>query len=232
MSIALLGRLVRRSSLQGRPGDAGRRGDRPRLRGDDRNPARRGAQRHHGPRLPDRLRGLPDQRPPAPGATARARFRTRPRRDAPLLDKGPLVIAGHRRRARRLGQAHLPDPGRGDRRRRRPLQRQGQAPDHSLGDGPLDARGRRLLVRAGGDQDRRQPDPADRVRAAATCRRPDQMPLDPRPRFAVAHYLTEPTIYRTLVLPPARKRLRPALAADPDRRVSPPRSTSPCARAT
>ncbi len=30
---------------------------------------------------------------------------------------------------------------------------------------------------------------------------PDQMPLDPRPRFAVAHYLTEPTIYRTWFFP-------------------------------
>ena len=37
-------------------------------RGDDRNPARRGTQRHHGPRLPDRLRRFPDQRPPAAGA--------------------------------------------------------------------------------------------------------------------------------------------------------------------
>ncbi len=30
---------------------------------------------------------------------------------------------------------------------------------------------------------------------------PDQMPLDPRPRFAVAHYLTEPTIYRKWFFP-------------------------------
>jgi hypothetical protein len=30
---------------------------------------------------------------------------------------------------------------------------------------------------------------------------PDQMPLDPRPRFAVAHYLTEPTIYRRWFFP-------------------------------
>ncbi len=30
---------------------------------------------------------------------------------------------------------------------------------------------------------------------------PDQMPLDPRPRFAVAHYLTEPTIYRAWFFP-------------------------------
>ncbi len=30
---------------------------------------------------------------------------------------------------------------------------------------------------------------------------PDQMPLDPRPRFAVAHYLSEPTIYRKWFFP-------------------------------
>jgi hypothetical protein len=30
---------------------------------------------------------------------------------------------------------------------------------------------------------------------------PDQMPLDPRPRFAVAHYLTNPTIYRKWFFP-------------------------------
>jgi hypothetical protein len=31
--------------------------------------------------------------------------------------------------------------------------------------------------------------------------RPDQMPLDPRPRFAVSHYLTDPTIYRAWFFP-------------------------------
>ncbi len=31
--------------------------------------------------------------------------------------------------------------------------------------------------------------------------RPDQMPLDPRPRFAVAHYLTNPTVYRKWFFP-------------------------------
>jgi hypothetical protein len=30
---------------------------------------------------------------------------------------------------------------------------------------------------------------------------PEQMPLDPRPRFAVAHYLTDPTIYRRWFFP-------------------------------
>ena len=31
--------------------------------------------------------------------------------------------------------------------------------------------------------------------------RPDQMPLDPRPRFAVSHYLTDPTVYRRWFFP-------------------------------
>ncbi len=31
--------------------------------------------------------------------------------------------------------------------------------------------------------------------------RPDQMPLDPRPRFAVAHYITDPSIYRRWFFP-------------------------------
>ena len=31
--------------------------------------------------------------------------------------------------------------------------------------------------------------------------KPDQMPLDPRPRFAVSHYLTDPTIYRRWFFP-------------------------------
>ncbi|MGB7588444.1 MAG: hypothetical protein WBM00_07010 [Solirubrobacterales bacterium] len=31
--------------------------------------------------------------------------------------------------------------------------------------------------------------------------RPEQMPLDPRPRFAVSHYLTQPTIYRRWFFP-------------------------------
>jgi hypothetical protein len=38
---------------------------------------------------------------------------------------------------------------------------------------------------------------------------PDQMPLDPRPRFAVAHYLTEPTIYRAWFFPQLDNALGP-----------------------
>ena len=39
--------------------------------------------------------------------------------------------------------------------------------------------------------------------------RPDQMPLDPRPRFAVAHYLAEPTIYRRWFFPQLDNALGP-----------------------
>ncbi len=53
-------------------------GDRLLGRGDDRDPAGGGAQRHHGPRLPARLRRLPDQRPPAARAHRPGRCRTRP----------------------------------------------------------------------------------------------------------------------------------------------------------
>jgi hypothetical protein len=38
---------------------------------------------------------------------------------------------------------------------------------------------------------------------------PDQMPLDPRPRFAVAHYLTEPSIYRRWFFPELDNALGP-----------------------
>jgi hypothetical protein len=38
---------------------------------------------------------------------------------------------------------------------------------------------------------------------------PDQLPLDPRPRFSVAHYLTTPTIYRTWFFPQLDNALGP-----------------------
>jgi hypothetical protein len=38
---------------------------------------------------------------------------------------------------------------------------------------------------------------------------PDQMPLDPRPRYAVAHYLTDPTIYRRWFFPQLENALGP-----------------------
>ena len=39
--------------------------------------------------------------------------------------------------------------------------------------------------------------------------KPDQMPLDPRPRFAVSHYLTDPTIYRRWFFPQLDNALGP-----------------------
>ncbi len=38
---------------------------------------------------------------------------------------------------------------------------------------------------------------------------PNQMPLDPRPRFAVAHYLTDPTVYRAWFFPQLENALGP-----------------------
>ena len=124
-----------------------------------------------------------------------------PERDAPLLDKGPAGPRRDRRRAGGLGEAHLPRPGGGDLARRRRLQRQGPPLDDRLGARALDLRRRRLLVRAGGDQDRRQPDPVTSSFGPLHLPKPDQMPLDPRPRFAVSHYLTDPTIYRRWFFP-------------------------------
>ena len=67
--------------------------------------------------------------------------------------------------------------------------------------GLLDADGRRLLVRAGGNEERRQPDPQIAAGAPCICRVPNQMPLDPRPRFAVSHYLIDATVYRKWFFP-------------------------------
>ncbi len=200
------GRLVHRPPLQGRPGDAGRRGDRPRRGGDDRNPARRGAQRHHGARLPARLRRLPDQRPPAAGARrwggpGRARARRAAARQR-TADHGR-----DRRRPRRLGEDHLPSSGCRDHPWRRHLQRPGPALDHRLGDGAADAGRRRLLVPAGGGQDRRQPDPDHQIRAAQPAEtRPDAA----RPAAALRrHRLHHRRDHLpALVLPRAGERLR------------------------
>ncbi len=178
-------RLVRRPPLQGGPGDAGRGGDRPRRRGDDRDPARRGAQRHHGPRLPDRLRRLPDQRPPATGAGRRARSQDAPERDAPLLDKGPLVLAGIAAGLAASVKLTFLVP----------------VVAIALGVIVFSGRGRRLTtawvlglsafvvggywyvraaIKTGGN-------PIPQIGFGPLhLPRPDQMPLDPRPRFAVA----------------------------------------------
>ena len=93
-----------------------------------------------------------------------------PERDAPLLDKGPLVIAGVAAGLAASVKLHVPDPGRRDHARRRHLQRQGAALHDRLGARPLGLRGRRLLVPAGDAQDRRQPDSRTRASGRCTCR--------------------------------------------------------------
>ena len=124
-----------------------------------------------------------------------------PERDAPLLDKGPLVMAGIAAGLAASVKLTFLVPVGGDRDRRGPLQRPRPALDHRLGDGPADA----SSSAATGTCGRRSRPAATRSRIPASGRcnlpTPDQMPLDPRPRFAVAHYLTDPTIYRKLVLP-------------------------------
>ena len=89
--------------------------------------------------------------------------------------QGPADRGRDRRRPGGLGQAHLPDPGRGDRRSAwSSSAASGRRLTTAWVMGLSMLCGRRLLVRAGGDQDRRQPDPADRLRAAApAAARPD-----------------------------------------------------------
>ncbi len=109
-------RLVRRPSLQGRAGDAGRLGARLLGRGDDRNPAGRGAQRRHGPRLPARLRRLPDQRAPATGAGG-GRGPGHARGRCPAARQGAADHRRDRGRDRDLGEAPAAGAGRRDRGR-------------------------------------------------------------------------------------------------------------------
>jgi len=135
------------------------------------------------------------RRAPAAGAV-----QDTPERDAPLLDKGPLVVAGiaaglaisvkltflipvvaitagvvvFSGRGRRLTTAWV------------------------LGLSTLAVGGYwylRALIKTGGN-----PIPQSKF-GPLQLPTPDQMPLDPRPRFAVAHYLTEPTIYRKWFFP-------------------------------
>ncbi len=198
-------RLVHRAPLRRRPGDPGRLGPGLRLRRNGRDPGRRGPQRHHGDLLPGRLRRLHRQRPPgAPWRIAGHRRRRRLRRpDRPR----PADPGRARRRARDLGQADDARAGGGNRRRGDPLQRPRAAhPDqHDAG-----ARRRAFGHRAATGS------------SATCCTRgnptpqigfgplnlpvPDQLPLDPRPRFSVAHYLFEPSTYRNWFFPSSRTR--------------------------
>ena len=123
-----------------------------------------------------------------------------PERDAPLLDRGPLVVAGIA-----AGLAIS-------------VKLTFLIPVVAIGLGVIvfSGRGRRLttawvlglttflvggywyvraMVKTGGN-----PIPTIGF-GPLHLPRPEQMPLDPRPRFAVAHYLTEPTIYRKWFFP-------------------------------
>jgi hypothetical protein len=123
-----------------------------------------------------------------------------PERDAPLLDKGPLVVAGI---AAGLAAS---------------VKLTFLIPVVAIGLGVIvfSGRGRRLttawvlglttfliggywyvraMIKTGGN-----PIPTIGF-GPLHLPRPEQMPLDPRPRFAVAHYLTEPTIYRKWFFP-------------------------------
>jgi hypothetical protein len=131
-----------------------------------------------------------------------------PEQDAPLLDKGPLVIAGI---AAGLAAS---------------VKLTFLIPVVAIGLGVIvfSGRGRRLTtawvlglstflvggywyvraaVKTGGN-------PLPQIGFGPLhLPRPDQMPLDPRPRFAVAHYLTQPTIYRRWFFPQLDNALGP-----------------------
>ena len=123
-----------------------------------------------------------------------------PERDAPLLDKGPLVLAGV---AAGLAAS---------------VKLTFLVPVAAIGLGVVvfSGRGRKLTtawvlglsafvvggywyvkaaIKTGGN-----PIPSTGF-GPLHLPRPDQMPLDPRPRFAVSHYLTNPTIYRHWFFP-------------------------------
>jgi hypothetical protein len=123
-----------------------------------------------------------------------------PERDAPLLDKGPLVLAGIA--AGLAGSVKLPL----------------LAPVGAIAVGMVlvSGRGRRLMTAAAIGIPAFVVGGYWYVRAAIhtggnpipqigwgplQLPRPDQMPLDPRPRFSVAHYLFEPTVYRKWFFP-------------------------------
>jgi hypothetical protein len=123
-----------------------------------------------------------------------------PERDAPLLDRGPLVLAGI---AGGLAAS---------------VKFTFLVPVVAIGLGVIvfSGRGRRLttawvlglstfvmggywyvraMIKTGGN-----PIPSTGF-GPLHLPRPDQMPLDPRPRFAVSHYLTDPTVYRHWFFP-------------------------------
>ncbi len=143
------------------------------------------------------------RRAPAEGAVQDA-----PERDAPLLDKGPLVMAGIAAGLAVSVKLPLLAP----------------VGAIALGMVLVSGRGRRLTtalsigvpafvvggywyvraaIHTGGN-------PIPQIGwGPLHLPRPDQMPLDPRPRFAVADYLFEPTIYRKWFFPQLDNALGP-----------------------
>jgi hypothetical protein len=135
------------------------------------------------------------RRAPATGAVQDA-----PERDAPLLDKGPLVLAGIAGGLAASVKLTFLVP----------------VVAIFVGVVVFSGRGRKLttawvmglstfvvgsywylraMIKSGGN-------PAPQVSfGPLNLPTPDQMPLDPRPRFSVSHYLTEPTIYRGWFFP-------------------------------
>ena len=135
------------------------------------------------------------RRAPSAGAVA-----DEPERDAPLLDKGPLVLAGVAAGLAASVKITFLIPvvaiflgvvvfsGRGRR----------WTTAWVLGLSAFVAGGYwyvRAALHSGGN-----PLPVSGF-GPLHLPQPDQMPLDPRPRFAVAHYLTDPTIYRRWFFP-------------------------------
>jgi hypothetical protein len=135
------------------------------------------------------------RRAPATGAVQDA-----PERDAPLLDKGPLVMAGIAAGlaasvkftflvpvvAITIGVVVFSGKG-----RRWTTAWVMAAPMLVVGGYWY----LRAMVKTGGN-----PIPITKF-GPLNLPRPDQMPLDPRPRFAVADYITDPTIYRRWFFP-------------------------------
>jgi hypothetical protein len=135
------------------------------------------------------------RRAPAAGAVQDA-----PERNAPLLDKGPLVMAGIAAGLAASVKFTFLVPvaaitigvvlfsGRGRR----------WTTTWAMGI-PMLVVGAywylRAMIKTGGN-----PIPITKF-GPLNLPKPDQMPLDPRPRFAVADYLTEPTIYRRWFFP-------------------------------
>ena len=143
------------------------------------------------------------RRAPTAGAVQDA-----PERDAPLLDKGPLIMAGIA--AGIAVSVKLPL----------------LAPVGAIAVGMVvvSGAGRRLMTAAAIGIPAFAVGGYWYVRAAIhtggnpipqigwgplNLPRPDQMPLDPRPRFAVADYLLEPTIYRRWFFPELENALGP-----------------------